>query len=847
MLRLCLESLLASERIETEIVVVNNGCEEELPELAARSPRVHEVRSTVPLGFSAANNLGVRWADEELGPSDLYYFVNNDTWSEPAALADQVAVLTARPECAVVGPRLVIWGAEGHLNSLGINVTRDAWGWDEGIGRTERAYGALPGERSVLAVTGSALLMRAPLFHQVAGWSELYDYYFEDIDLCLKARRAGHNVVQVPQAVVRHGISATMTEGSDRKDRLFWRNRLLLGFAHWPLALWSELLGRAVGRDLLLCPPEFRARPRGALIAALQRFPRAWKLRCDSPTGPRARDWVRFLRPVGSVPRITLPEVCYLPLEQRISADDLAPASQSTELGREAGEWRARTGRRILVLGWAPLPFDEAQMNYAPGVRAWQLARSLAEDGHRVLLATALMPGAGAGGEEPSGVESYHEGVRIQTFSWDRFEEPGVLEAIADRFAPELLVGATPLPSRRAVELAGGLPLWIDLFGDPMSEAQAKAGVSDGDHIDAYRRLLARLLARGDAFSAVSDRQKWSAVGQLGLAGRLSGAVAGRELVFTIPCSSQSVVWSEPTALPAGVVEPHHFVVLWSGGYNTWCDVETLCAGLEGAMAEAPELHFVSTGGVIEGHDEGTYPRFRELVATSDHAARYHLLGRRPKSEADAWVRRADLGVVTEKSIYERSLGSSQRLAGWLGAGLPFVCTPATELAVTAGRAGCCFLYEPGDATGLSDQILRRVRSRDDLESAARSCAAWIESEGSDRRQTEPLRRWAHTAQPTPAAAAPDAVESLSHLLEEPEQLRRELKTMYEQLRGTHRALEATREHEVWLTSELERFREFERLYHETRSELGRIHESRMWELWMRYLDLRAKLPVGRK
>ena len=48
------------------------------------------------------------------------------------------------------------------------------------------------------------------------------------------------------------------------------------------------------------------------------------------------------------------------------------------------------------------------------------------------------------------------------------------------------------------------------------------------------------------------------------------------------------------------------FVVLWSGGYNVWSDIETLLQGLEKAMDEQPSIHFLSTGGAISGHDDAT-------------------------------------------------------------------------------------------------------------------------------------------------------------------------------------------------------------------------------------------------
>ncbi len=45
------------------------------------------------------------------------------------------------PKAAVVGPTLLIDWAPDYLNSLCLNVTDDAWGWDEGIGISLADYG----------------------------------------------------------------------------------------------------------------------------------------------------------------------------------------------------------------------------------------------------------------------------------------------------------------------------------------------------------------------------------------------------------------------------------------------------------------------------------------------------------------------------------------------------------------------------------------------------------------------------------------------------------------------------------------------------------------------------------
>jgi len=305
MLDVCIRTLLASSDVDLEVVVVLNGCNEALPQVTETSEKVHVISTGEPVGFSEANNIGVGWAKANLGEADYYYFVNNDTRSEPDALGLQVQALESDDRAAVAGPTLLIEWARNHLNSLGLNVTDDAWGWDEGIGISLEEYGPLPGLREVTAVTGSAMLVDAGVYDRVRGWTVLYDYYFEDIDLCLKVRGKGYKVIHVPSAVVGHHVSATMTLESDHKVYLFYRNRLLLSLVHWPFGQLGRVIKLAVVDEVLRRPRIETETRRKALWGALRKAPSALLMRLKH----RGRkDWVDLLVPRGSTPVITLPE-----------------------------------------------------------------------------------------------------------------------------------------------------------------------------------------------------------------------------------------------------------------------------------------------------------------------------------------------------------------------------------------------------------------------------------------------------------------------------------------------------------------------------------------------------------
>lgn len=496
-------------------------------------------------------------------------------------------------------------------------------------------------------------------------------------------------------------------------------------------------------------------------------------------------------------------------------------------------------GKRVLVLGCSPLPFENQLMNYAPGTRTWQLARPLAAAGHAVCVACSRIPGAYSGGlPEVACLE--RAGVVIYTLERDVFEADRALPDLVAAFEPEVLVGASALPSRRAAELADDRPLWVDLFGDPMAESQAKAAI-EGDSSAplrddddprgdmAYFYLMSDLLARGDAFAAVSERQRHAVIGQLGLSGRLNHATHGRSLVRTVPCAlwqgqrdggEQSRPDGAPEDSAPSDIAPEDFVVLWSGGFNTWGDIDTLFEALELAMGESPSIRFVSTGAEISGHDEDSYGRFVARVKGSELRSRFLLKGRLPAALAARYLARADLGVVTEKAVYERFLGSSARVVDWLGRGLPVVCAEVSELGATLAAEELALTYAPGDVQGLARRLVEAAADRGGLRRLAERGRAFAEEHWSFERTTRPLRDWVEGAERLPDAAE-DRLRPFVDV-------------------HCHRL-------EARIADLKDRLEQRDRDYHRVRAELGNIHHSRFWSWWMTYLDWRRRLlkPFG--
>lgn len=409
---------------------------------------------------------------------------------------------------------------------------------------------------------------------------------------------------------------------------------------------------------------------------------------------------------------------------------------------------------RILVCGLCPLPFENTRTSFGPGVRSWQFAASLRRAGHDVLLVARRIPGTYEDGL-PDEQRYEHDGVQIVSIAWDAAESLARLRQEHDDCKPDALVGATIYGSFDACRLDVDAPVWADQFGHVMAEAQAKAYVAGSNrYLHTFWRMEREVIVRGDVFSAVSRHQQFATIGELGAVGRLSKETLGYRFVRHIPCGLDPRPLRHARKVLRGARVPDDaFVVLWSGSYNTWTDVDTLFEALEAAMAADPDVWFVSTGGAVEGHDEVNYPRFCARVEASRFRDRFVLLGWLPKHEVSDYYFEADVGINIDKYMYEGLLGSKNRVLDWMRAGLPALIGDLPELAAEVDAEGIGFVFPLGDAAALADAVLDLAADREKVRRAGRRAREYGSHHLTFDRTAAPLLAWADDPQPAPDRA----------------------------------------------------------------------------------------------
>ncbi len=371
---------------------------------------------------------------------------------------------------------------------------------------------------------------------------------------------------------------------------------------------------------------------------------------------------------------------------------------------------------RLLVFGLCPLPFENTSKNFGPGIRAWQFIKPVLDQGVEVILLANRIPFIYPD-ETPDEVVTDSHGFRFYNMADTVFRNSSRIQSIHDHFKPDAILAATLFACVPLSGLKTACPVWIDLFGHVMAEAQAKAFCyQDNSFLEHFLNHQLTALQRGDIFSTVSNAQAHATIGELGLLKRLTAETTGYNFCHTIPCAMEPELYRHDKTVLRGVDIPESaFVVLWSGGYNTWTDTETLFSGLESAMAQNPDVWFVSTGGQIDGHDEITYPAFCKKVRNSKYSERFVLKGWVPKHDVHNYYFESNIGINIDKYMYEGLFGSKNRILDWMRAGLPSLVGELCELSVELPLHGVAYGYPLGDACALSAKILELANNRDSV------------------------------------------------------------------------------------------------------------------------------------
>ena len=210
------EAVLASEGVDVDVVLVDNGCTTDAVDRLRSHERVIVVDPGKNTGFAGGCNLGARHAQGE-----VLAFINGDAIVAPQALA-RLAAVAREDGVGLASGSLRLYDEPETMNSAGNPVHFTGLSWAGGLGEPALEHAE---RREVASATGAATAVLAARFAELGGFCEPMFAYCEDTELSLRAWQRGWRVVYVPDAVVLHRYEFSR---NDRKFYLLERNRLFL-------------------------------------------------------------------------------------------------------------------------------------------------------------------------------------------------------------------------------------------------------------------------------------------------------------------------------------------------------------------------------------------------------------------------------------------------------------------------------------------------------------------------------------------------------------------------------------------------------------------------------------------
>jgi len=249
LLRNCLRALESSSPDLPAIWVVDNASQDGSAEMVrAEFPDVHLVEPGHNLGFAAANNRALRqmgFGSEtpRIPLPEYVLFLNPDTEVRPDALARLRAFLQATPRAGVVGPALIYPDGGFQHSAFRFPTLWQVWfdlvQWPGRFvesplnGRYPRALYAAGQPFRIDHPLGAAFMTRAQVLQQVGLMDEGFFMYAEEIDWCMRVKRAGWEIYCLPSAVVVHHGGGSTRQQPAYMNAVLWRSRFRLFEKHY--------------------------------------------------------------------------------------------------------------------------------------------------------------------------------------------------------------------------------------------------------------------------------------------------------------------------------------------------------------------------------------------------------------------------------------------------------------------------------------------------------------------------------------------------------------------------------------------------------------------------------------
>ena len=254
LLQHCITSVLCTNYPNYEIIVVDNGSTDGSPAMVRREfPTVTLIENKRNLGFTEGNNRGIRQSK-----GNYIVLLNEDTEVDPNWLRKLIEVARSDEQIGILGCKLYYFHNRRLIQHAGGVIGKHAKTKHIGVNQVDT--GQFDKITYPDYVIGAAFMIKRELLDEIGLLDPIYFIYYEDTDMCYRAKKWGYKVAYVPGAIVYHHKGASWRSdflsvhqfylGERNRVRFVFKNYDLNQIVFW-LFLEIYLIIRALGKLVL--------------------------------------------------------------------------------------------------------------------------------------------------------------------------------------------------------------------------------------------------------------------------------------------------------------------------------------------------------------------------------------------------------------------------------------------------------------------------------------------------------------------------------------------------------------------------------------------------------------------
>ena len=199
----CVDSVLTSDYNNYVITIIDNGSTDNSIDSFKRRNNIKIIQIKTNLGYAKGYNYAFKKLKKN---KDHYYLIlNNDTLIEASTITKFVEKAIKNGSNNIFGPRIINlknrknWFCGGKISKFS--------GQTSHIGLNSRNDYVSIKSSVVDYISGCCMFLNKETIFQLKGFKEVYKMYYEDVDLCLRARKEGIICHYFSDIIIYHIVS----------------------------------------------------------------------------------------------------------------------------------------------------------------------------------------------------------------------------------------------------------------------------------------------------------------------------------------------------------------------------------------------------------------------------------------------------------------------------------------------------------------------------------------------------------------------------------------------------------------------------------------------------------------